>query len=254
GKLQLRGARRDPRRGGPDCFLAIDRPPAGRTTRRAGGSRSRLCDRAAALPSRSGHLSERPRRRDYRPQPAPAGCGPRGPRAGHTGRADPRLRRWLQRSGHHGLPVISSRKKNMSNQTQDPSPALARNPRRRKALISVAIVVGAVGLAWGGYEWVVARHYESTDNAYVQGNVIQVTPQISGTVMAIYADDTDFVKAGQPLVKLDPADAKVALDQAEANLGQTVRQVRTLYTNNGSLAAQVALKESDIAKAQSEIG
>ena len=141
----------------------------------------------------------------------------------------------------------------MSNQTQDPAPAPARNPRRKKALTWVAAVVAVVGLGWGGYEWLVASHYESTDNAYVQGNVIQITPQIGGTVMAIYADDTDFVKAGQPLVKLDPADAKVALDQAEATLGQTVRQVRTLYANNGSLAAQVTLKESDIAKAQSEI-
>ena len=52
------------------------------------------------------------------------------------------------------------------------------------------------------------KHYESTDNAYVQGNVIQITPQIGGTVVAIHADDTDFVKAGQPLVKLDPADAQ----------------------------------------------
>jgi membrane fusion protein (multidrug efflux system) len=73
---------------------------------------------------------------------------------------------------------------------------------------------------------------ESTDNAYVQGNVIQITPQIGGTVTAILADDTDFVKAGQPLVKLDAADAKMALDLAEANLAQAVRQVRSLYANN----------------------
>ena len=72
-------------------------------------------------------------------------------------------------------------------------------------------------------------------------------------MIAINADDTDFVKAGQPLVKLDPADAQVALDQAEAQLAQTVRQVRTLYVNNGSLAAQIALREADVARAQSDI-
>jgi len=127
------------------------------------------------------------------------------------------------------------------------------NPRRKKALTGLAAAVVVAGLGWGAYEWLVASHYESTDNAYVQGNVIQITPQVGGTVMAIYADDTDFVKAGQPLVKLDPADAKVALDQAESNLAQTVRQVRTLYANNGSLAAQVQLREADIAKAQSEV-
>ncbi|MDO8278210.1 MAG: HlyD family efflux transporter periplasmic adaptor subunit, partial [Burkholderiaceae bacterium] len=81
----------------------------------------------------------------------------------------------------------------------------------------------------------------------------QITPQISGTVMAIMADDTDFVRAGQPLVQLDPADVGVALAQAEARLGETVRQVRTLYANNASLSAQVALREADVLRTQSEI-
>jgi membrane fusion protein (multidrug efflux system) len=131
--------------------------------------------------------------------------------------------------------------------------APASNGKRRRALTALATVVVLAGAGWAAYEWLVASHYETTDNAYVQGNVIQITPQISGTVMAIMADDTDFVKAGQPLVQLDPSDAKVALDQAEAALGQAVRQVRTLYANNGSLAAQVTLKQSDIARAQTDI-
>jgi membrane fusion protein (multidrug efflux system) len=135
-----------------------------------------------------------------------------------------------------------------------PASAPAGNPKRKKALTAVATVVILGGLGWGAYEWLVASHYENTDNAYVQGNVIQITPQIGGTVMAIMADDTDFVKAGQPLVKLDPADARVALDQAEANLAQTVRQVRTLYANNGTLAAQVSLRDADVIRAQTEIG
>jgi membrane fusion protein (multidrug efflux system) len=123
---------------------------------------------------------------------------------------------------------------------------------RRKALIAVASVVVVAGLSWGAYEWLVASHYETTDNAYVQGNVIQITPQISGTVQAVLAEDTDFVKAGQNLVQLDPADAQVALDQAEANLAQTVRQVRSLYATNSSLDAQVQLREADLARAQDD--
>ena len=134
-----------------------------------------------------------------------------------------------------------------------PEAPAASNGKRRRALTALAAVVIVVGGGWGVYEWLVASHYEDTDNAYVQGNVIQITPQISGTVMSIMADDTDFVKAGQPLVQLDPADAKVALDQSEAALAQAVRQVRTLYANNGSLAAQVTLRQSDIARAQSDI-
>jgi membrane fusion protein (multidrug efflux system) len=128
------------------------------------------------------------------------------------------------------------------------------SPKRRKALTAIAAIVVIGGLGLGAYEWLVASHYENTDNAYVQGNVVQITPQIGGTVMAILADDTDFVKAGQPLVKLDPADARVALEQAEAGLAQAVRQVRTLYANNGTLAAQVALRDADVVRARTDIG
>jgi membrane fusion protein (multidrug efflux system) len=110
-----------------------------------------------------------------------------------------------------------------------------------------------IGLAYGAYDWYVQRHEETTDNAYVQGNVVQITPQVGGTVTAIFADDTDFVKAGQALVQLDPADAKVALDQAEANLAQAVRQVRTLYANNTTLSAQIAIRESDVTRAKTDL-
>ena len=136
---------------------------------------------------------------------------------------------------------------------QTPSPRAVGNPARKKVLLTLTGLVVVVGLAWTAYEWLVASHYESTDNAYVQGNVIQITPQIGGTVLAILADDTDYVKLGQALVKLDPADVAVALDQARANLAQVVRQVRTVYANNGSLSAQITLRESDVAKAQLEI-
>jgi membrane fusion protein, multidrug efflux system len=142
---------------------------------------------------------------------------------------------------------------NENNPQTAPAAPLQGNQKRKKALTAIAAVVVTIGIGWGGYEWLVASHYESTDNAYVQGNVVQITPQIGGTVVSVFADDTDYVKAGQPLVQLDPADAKVALDQAEANLAQTVRQVRTLYANNGSLSAQVNLREADALKARSEL-
>jgi len=128
------------------------------------------------------------------------------------------------------------------------------NPTRKTALTALASVVVVAGLGFAAYQYLVSSHYESTDNAYVQGNVIQITPQISGTVMAIMADDTDFVKAGQPLVQLDPADAKVALDQAEAGLAQAVRQVRMLFANNGTLSAQIALRDAEAVRALSDIG
>ena len=127
------------------------------------------------------------------------------------------------------------------------------NGRRKRVLLGLTAVVLLCGLAWGVYDWLVLAHFEDTDNAYVQGNVVQITPQIGGTVTAIYADETDRVQAGAPLVKLDGADAELALAQAEAALGQTVRQVRTLYANNSALDAQVRLREADVAKARTQL-
>src|SRR4051812_24440396 len=85
------------------------------------------------------------------------------------------------------------------------APVSAGNPTRRKALTAIAVAVLVVGGGYGAYYWLTGRHSESTDNAYVQANVVQITAQVGGTVTAIRADDTDFVKAGQSLVKLDPA-------------------------------------------------
>ena len=131
--------------------------------------------------------------------------------------------------------------------------APAGNGRRRTALLGVTGVVLLGFIAYGAYWALVLNHFESTDNAYVQGNVVQLTPQVAGTVIAISADDTDFVKAGQPLVKLDPADARVALEQAEAQLAQAVRETRTWFVNNGTLKAQIAAREADLIRAQSDL-
>jgi len=140
----------------------------------------------------------------------------------------------------------------MSTMSTSPAPAPAPGGARQKALTLAAVAVAAA-LGYGGYEWFSGRHQESTDNAYVQGNVVQITPQIGGTVTAILADDTDFVKAGQPLVRLDAADAKMALSLAEANLAQAVRQVRMLYASNTTLEAQISVREGDVVRAQNDI-
>jgi membrane fusion protein, multidrug efflux system len=124
---------------------------------------------------------------------------------------------------------------------------------RRRGLTLIAAAVVLAGAAWGGWHWLHGRHHATTDNAYVAGNVVQITPQVGGTVVAILADDNDAVKAGQALVKLDTADFQVALDQAEAQLAQTVREVRALYAGNATLAAQVALREADLARVQADL-
>lgn len=139
----------------------------------------------------------------------------------------------------------------MSTTTEQLPANAAGNRRRGLTLIATAVVLA--GAAYGGWWWMHSRHHQTTDNAYVQGNMVQITPQVGGTVVAITADDNDFVRAGQPLVKLDPADARLALDQAEAQLAQTVREVRTLFANNGTLKAQIALREADLARVNADL-
>jgi len=133
------------------------------------------------------------------------------------------------------------------------TPARTRAGRRRLGLLVVLAVCLVAALAAGWYWQTYARHYESTDNAYVHGPVVQITPQLAGTVTAVLADDTDRVRAGQVLVRLDATDAAIALEQAQASLAQRVREVAAVYANNASLRAQIALRDSEIATARLEI-
>src|SRR6516164_4419310 len=135
--------------------------------------------------------------------------------------------------------------------TQKPKTA-ANTSRRWRWLGALAAVLVTAGAVYGAYWAQVLRYHQSTDDAYVGGNVVQITPQISGTVVAIGADDTQFVKAGQPLVRLDPADAGVALDQSEAQLARTVRDVRNLYATSSQLGATVQMRQTELAAARSD--
>ncbi|EDT42557.1 efflux RND transporter periplasmic adaptor subunit [Burkholderia ambifaria] len=142
----------------------------------------------------------------------------------------------------------------MSDPQQNAASAQPQNNGKRKRMMTLLIAVIVIAaIAYGLYYFLVARFHEETDDAYVNGNVVQITPQITGTVIAVKADDTQTVKAGDPLVVLDPADSQVALQQAEANLAQTVRQVRGLFVNDDQYRAQVALRQSDLSKAQDDL-
>ncbi len=140
----------------------------------------------------------------------------------------------------------------MSTEVKTPSPS-GMQGRRKRWLALVIGVVALIGIAYGTYWALTMRYFQSTDDAYVSGNVVQITPQIAGTVIAIGADDTQFVQAGQPLVQLDPTDAKVALDQSEAELGKTVREVRGLFATSAQLQATVAMRRSDVARAADDL-
>lgn len=125
------------------------------------------------------------------------------------------------------------------------------NPRKRKMLLlglALIVILGGLGV-WAWHE-LYGRWNENTDDAYVNGNVVEITPLVTGTVTSIGADDGDLVRAGQVLLQFDPADAEVGLQSAEANLGKTVRQVRGLYSNVDGMRAQLAAQRAEVKKAQ----
>jgi len=127
-----------------------------------------------------------------------------------------------------------------------------RNSARKRGLLILAAVVAA-GLAGYGAWWLwYGRNFQSTDDAYVSGDVVQITSQVPGTVIALDADDTQSVRRGQLLVELDPADAQVAMQAAEAELARAVRQVRSLYAQKDQLLAQIAERETSLKRAQDD--
>lgn len=125
----------------------------------------------------------------------------------------------------------------------------AEPTRKRKVLllgVLLLVILGAVAV-WAWYT-LYGRWEESTDDAYVSGNVVEITPLVTGTVTSIGADDGDLVQAGQVLLRFDPSDSEVALQAAEADLARTVRQVRGLYSNVDALKAQLQTRQAELKK------
>ncbi|HET6434033.1 efflux RND transporter periplasmic adaptor subunit [Dyella sp.] len=150
----------------------------------------------------------------------------------------------------------------MSSQTSQPADAqaapaatpAAKPPKNRRGLFLrlLVVVVVIAAIAWTAWYFLEGRWYEGTDDAYVNGNVVQITPQIPGTVISIGADDGDRVHAGDVLVKLDKSNAEVALAEARANLASTVRKVRGLYSSVTGAQADVAARQVAVDKARAD--
>ena len=134
--------------------------------------------------------------------------------------------------------------------TNAPAP---NNGKRKRALLIVAAVVIVGAIAWLAYYFLYARWHQDTDDAYVQGNVVSIVPQTSGTVISIDADDGMKVEAGQALVHLDANDAQVAYDQSVANLAGTVRQVRGLYSSVDAGQADLRAREVAVSQARADV-
>src|SRR5207253_2145059 len=135
-----------------------------------------------------------------------------------------------------------------------PSASMAQlmQRRRRSWLAAFAGALGVVAVLGALWWWLYASRYQSTDDAYVAGDLVSVMPQVSGTVVAIAADETDLVYAGQELVRLDATDARIALADAEQQLARTVRQTRTVFDNRDQLAAVVGQRRADLDRAPAD--
>lgn len=127
------------------------------------------------------------------------------------------------------------------------------NGRRKRLVGGVLLVFLLAGAGYGVWWHFIGRYTEFTDDAYVVGHIVQVTPQVAGSVTAVTAEDTEFVKAGQTLVELDKAESRVALDSAEAQLARTVREVRNLMASTAGLEAAITQRRTELAKAREDL-
>ncbi|HEY6456255.1 MAG TPA: HlyD family efflux transporter periplasmic adaptor subunit [Steroidobacteraceae bacterium] len=124
--------------------------------------------------------------------------------------------------------------------------------KRRLGLMILGLVAILCGAAYVSYWFLDGRYYQSTDDAYVDGDLVQITSEVPGTVIALRADDTQGVRRGQILLELDPADAQVAISNAEARLAGAVREVRTLFATAEQLRAQISDREIALKRAQDD--
>lgn len=136
---------------------------------------------------------------------------------------------------------------------QTQTPQRNKKRQRKSTLIFLTLLFIIIGVGWVVYWYLVLRHYESTDNAYVAGNQVQIQSQVSGSVMTVNVDNTDFVTSGTVLVELDPRDAELTLDKAKTELANSVRQTRQHMVNSRQLQANIDVKRSELNRLQNDL-
>jgi membrane fusion protein, multidrug efflux system len=125
--------------------------------------------------------------------------------------------------------------------------------RRKRLFIALAGTVALGAIGYGLYSYLYASRFVSTDNAYTSAETAQVTPAVAGIVRSVYVTDTQLVKRDEVLIELDDTDARLALEQAEAELGRALRRVRGYIANDDSLAAQIAARTSEEKRAAAQL-
>ena len=124
---------------------------------------------------------------------------------------------------------------------------------RRRFLTGLGLCALTAAAAAGARWYLEGGHSVSTDDAYVDAPLAEITPQIDGTIQQVLVSDTQHVRRGELLVRLDPADANLAVQQARANYEQAVRRVEQYLANVNAAEANVAGKESNLKRAQLDL-
>ena len=120
------------------------------------------------------------------------------------------------------------------------------NKLRTRLLIGLGGAIALSALAYGGYSYVIASRYVSTDNAYVGADVAQINAQITGPVAQVAVSDTKMVHKGDVLVTIDPSDSRIALASAKADYQHTLQRVSQYYAQRSQAAAQLAAQETNV--------
>ena len=123
-------------------------------------------------------------------------------------------------------------------------PSILRNRRVQIGGAVAAVVLLVGGVLW----WLNARNYESTDDAFIDTHIIQVSPQISGQVVRVAVGDNQLVRKGQLLVQIDPADTQARLDQAQSQESVAQTQYQQAQANEAGAAAQALNAEHELAR------
>ncbi|WP_313448892.1 multidrug efflux MFS transporter periplasmic adaptor subunit EmrA [Pseudescherichia sp.] len=141
---------------------------------------------------------------------------------------------------------------NAESQTPQ-QPVNNKKGKRTRILLILTLLFIVIAVAYGIYWFLVLRHHEETDDAYVAGNQVQIMAQVSGSVTKVWVDNTDFVKKGDVLVTLDPTDAQQAFEKAQTELASSVRQTRQMMINSKQYQANIEVKKTALAQAQSDL-
>ena len=160
------------------------------------------------------------------------------------------LDRWAgqaKQSGKHDESADGSDDKDSGGKTddgKDKKKSPFANPWVKIGIVVVLLLLIVGGIIW----WLIARQYESTDDAFVDTHIVHVSPQIQGQILAIHVNDNQMVRAGQPLVDIDARPQMAQLEQALAQRLQATTQIEQAQANTRAADAQVTNTSRDLAR------